>query len=69
LLLLGAFLWLHGAGTALHCGAQAQYRSSRALDRGLQELWPWGLVALGCVGSSQTRDQTRVPCIGRILNH
>ena len=29
-----------------------------------------GLVALQHVGSSQTRDQTRVPCIGRwILNH
>ena len=29
-----------------------------------------GLVALRHVGSSQTRDQTRVPCIGRwILNH
>ena len=28
-----------------------------------------GLVALQHVGSSQTRDQTCVPCIGRILNH
>ena len=29
-----------------------------------------GLVALQHVGSSQTRDQTGVPCIGRwILNH
>ena len=29
-----------------------------------------GLVALRHVESSQTRDQTRVPCIGRwILNH
>ena len=29
-----------------------------------------GLVAPSCVGSSQTRDQTHIPCIGRwILNH
>ena len=29
-----------------------------------------GLVALPHVGSSRTRDRTRVPCIGRwILNH
>ena len=35
-----------------------------------QQLWPKGLVALRHVGSSQTRDQTCVPCIGRwILNH
>ena len=35
-----------------------------------QYLWRVGLVALRHVGSSQTRHQTRVPCIGRrILNH
>ena len=35
-----------------------------------QQLWPSGLVALRHVGSSQTRDRTRVPCTGRwILNH
>ena len=34
------------------------------------QLWLAGLVALQHVGSSRTRDQTRVPCIGRrILNH
>ena len=35
-----------------------------------QQLWRKGLVAPRHVGSSQTRDRTRVPCIGRrILNH
>ena len=35
-----------------------------------EQLWLTGLVALRHVGSSQTRAQTRVPCIGRqILNH
>ena len=33
-------------------------------------MWLTGLVAPRHVGSSQTRAQTRVPCIGRqILNH
>ena len=37
---------------------------------GLQELWHRGLVAPRHVGSSWTRDQTHVPCIGRwILHH
>ena len=37
---------------------------------GLQYLWCTGLVAPHHVGFSWTRDQTRVPCIGRwILNH
>ena len=36
----------------------------------LQELWPTGLAAPQHVGSSQTRNQIYVPCIGRlILNH
>ena len=35
-----------------------------------QKLWFMGLVAPWHVDSSQTRDQTHVPCIGRqILNH
>ena len=35
-----------------------------------QQLWRTGLVALRHVGSSRTRAQTHVPCIGRwILNH
>ena len=33
-------------------------------------MWSMGLVAPRHVESSQTRDQIRVPCIGRqILNH
>ena len=36
----------------------------------VQQLWLMGLVAPRHVGSSRTRAQTRVPCIGRwILNH
>ena len=35
-----------------------------------QQLWCVGLVAPGHMGSSQTRDETRVSCIGRqILYH
>ena len=35
-----------------------------------QKLWCMGLVALSHVGSSRTREQTCVPCIGRrILIH
>ena len=35
-----------------------------------QQLWCMGLVAPRHMGSSWTRDRTRVPCIGRqILNH
>ena len=45
------------------CGAQAP-------DVQAQQLWLTGPVAPRHVGSSQTRTQTRVPCIGRqILNH
>ena len=34
-------------------------------ETGLQQLWHTGLVAPLHVGSSWTRDQARVPCIGR----
>ena len=35
-----------------------------------KQSWRTGFVALRHVGSSRTRDRTRVPCIGRqILNH
>ena len=53
-------LWRSGSRRAgfSSCGAQAQW------------LWCTGLVAPRHVGSSWTRDQTRVPCIvRRILNH
>ena len=43
---------------------------AQAPDAQAQQLWLTGLVAPRHVGSSQTRAQTRVPCISRqILNH
>ena len=43
---------------------------AQAPDAQAQQPWPTGLVAPQHVGSSQTRAQTHVPCIGRqILNH
>ena len=43
---------------------------AQAPDTNAQQLWLMSLVALQHVGSSQTRAQTHVPCIGRqILNH
>ena len=45
-----------------------QSTGSRA--HGLQELWLTDLVAVRHMDSSQAKDQTRVPCIGRhIPNH
>ena len=45
-------------------------RGAQAPDAQAQSLWLTGPVAPRHVGSSQTRAQTRVPCIGRlILNH
>ena len=45
------------------CGAQAPVAQA-------QQLWPTGPAAPWHVGSSQTRAQTRAPCVGRqILNH
>ena len=35
-----------------------------------QQSWCTGLITLRHVGSPQTRDRTRAPCVGRrILNH
>ena len=63
-------------GTTLHRGARAFHYcglsccGAQAPDAQAQQLWLTGLVAPQHVGSSQTRAQTRVPCIGRqILNH
>ena len=79
-----AFLQLRRVGATLRCGARAPYCSGfscyRAWSLGTRALVvaalrlsscsAWGLVALQHVGSSRTRDQTCVPCIGRrILNH
>ena len=50
------------------CGARALGFSS--CSTWAQYLWYLGLIALQHVDSSQTRDQTRVPCIGRqVLIH
>ena len=69
-------LQLRQAGAALHCGARASHYhnlsrcGAQAPDAQAQQPWLTGLVPPRHVGSSQTRAQTRVPCIGRqILNH
>ena len=50
--------------------AVASRCQAQALAFGLSSLWLTGFVVLQHVGSSQTRDQTGVPSIGRqILNH
>ena len=52
------------------CGMWAQQLWLTGFRAQAQQLWRMGLVAPQHVGSSQTRAQTRVPCIGRrILNH
>ena len=69
-------LQLRRVGATLHRGARAcHYRGlsccgAEAPDTQAQQLWLTGPVAPRHVGSSQTRAQTRVPCIGRqTLNH
>ena len=63
-------------GATLHRGARASHHrglsccGAQAPDAQAQQLWLTGPVAPRHVGSSQTRAQTRVPCISRqILNH
>ena len=52
------------------CGVWAQQLQCTGSGAQAQQLWRAGLVAPWHVGSSRTRDRTRVPCIGRrILNH
>ena len=52
------------------CGTQAQQLWLTGSRAPAQQLWHTGLVVPRHVGSSQTRDPTRVPCIGRrILNY
>ena len=70
------FLQLWQVGATLHCGAWAFHYcglsccGAQAPDAQAQQLWLTGPVAPRHVGFSQTRAQTRVPCIGRqILNH
>ena len=64
------------AGATLRCSWQASHCGgffccrARALQCRLSRCGARGLVASQHVGSSRTRDRTRVPCIGRqILNH
>ena len=56
---------LQRVGVTLCCGAQAlgtqAFSSSRALAQQVVVLWH--------VGSSRTRDQTRVSCIGRRIHY
>ena len=47
------------------CSTQAQLLWHKGSRLQTQELWPSGLVALWHVGSSQARDRTCVPCIGK----
>ena len=52
------------------CGTWAQQLWLAGCRAQAQQLWHMGLVTPRHVGSSRTRAQTRVPCIGRwILNH
>ena len=53
------------------CAAQAlEHEGFSSCSSWAQQLWCMGLAAPWQVKSSQTRNQTRVPCIGTwILNH
>ena len=70
----GFSLWwlllLRSTGSRRTCGMRAQQLWLTGSRAQAQQLWHTGLVAPRHVGSSWTRDRTRVPCIGRwILNH
>ena len=83
-LLRVGFLWLWWVWVTLHCGTWVSHfggfscfkaqavgaEASIVTARGLSICGPRALVSLWHVESSQTRDQTHVPWIGRqILNH
>ena len=52
------------------CSSQAQELWLKGSRARAQKLWRTGLVALQSMGSSRTKDRTRVPCSDRwILNH
>ena len=60
-------LLLQSKGSRAHVGSGL---AALRLGSQAQELWLTGLVAPWHAESSCTRDQTRVPCIGRrILSH
>ena len=70
------FLQLQQVGATPHRGARAPHHrglsccGAQAPDAQTQQLWLTGPAAPRQMGSSQTRAQTRVPCIGRqTLNH
>ena len=72
------FSWLHwvffaARGLSLWCaGSPSAVALPWSTGQGEQAQWSWclGPGALRRVGSSRTRDQTCVPCIGRwVLNH
>ena len=68
----GFSLWSMGSRHAGFdsCGTRVQQLWLAVSRAQAQQLWRTGLVAPQHVGSSQTRAQTRVPCLGRgILNH
>ena len=65
-------LWSMGSRYAgfSSCGTWAQQLWLVGSRAQAQQLWRTGLVAPQHVGSSRTKAQTHVPCIGRwILNH
>ena len=54
----------------LHCckgffSSYGEWGLLSSLGHGLQELWHVGLVSPQHVGSSQIRDRTHFPCVGR----
>ena len=62
--------WALGWAGFSSCGTLAQQLWLTGSRVQAQQLWRTRSVALQHVGSSRTRDQTRVPCIGRwILKH
>ena len=71
----GGYSWLRCVGSSLWWLLLLQSMASRCMgfsscDTLAQYLWLTGLVAPWHVGSSRTRAQTHVPCIGRqTLNH
>ena len=76
LLLLLNWVFIAAQGAFSSCSARAWRRSGfSSVEHGLQgaqaqQLTYTGLVAPWHVGTSQTRDRTHVPCIGRrILYH
>ena len=63
-----AFSSCRERGLLSSCSAQSSHcRGFSCCRAQAQWLWCTGLVALQQVESSWTRDQTRIPCIGRLI--